>query len=363
MSRNIENELKEMLVERLFLQYAPGEIEDDKNLMETYGIDSVMVRGIQTRHLPDGPKHGGLRPIQNRRMSRNVESVPPIRIERHFIETGNARLYLALFLPESVPKVVQLWTFIHPLFEEKKASHRFFVEVARKLCGECGFAVAMPDLSGCGDSSGHVSGTRLETWVNELEAVRNFSASHLPNGVAITSSYAGIRFGASLAMVAAARSLSPVENLVLVDPVPNGKAYFHELVQQKRVREMMTFGESATEPETILEAFEADSTAMIDLDGIEVDRIFHDTMTGTNLSSIPPLAGKPRLLLIQQSSKKTPSLMTQETLALPLLSGVDGTVVCVQSPPFWKAIDLADSKTVIDAWIDWMKSAKAPSQP
>jgi acyl carrier protein len=43
MSRNIEQELKEMLVERLFLKYKPNEIEDDKNLMETYGIDSVMV--------------------------------------------------------------------------------------------------------------------------------------------------------------------------------------------------------------------------------------------------------------------------------------------------------------------------------
>jgi acyl carrier protein len=43
MSENIEQQLKEMLVERLFLKISPEDIEDDKNLMENYGIDSVSV--------------------------------------------------------------------------------------------------------------------------------------------------------------------------------------------------------------------------------------------------------------------------------------------------------------------------------
>ena len=34
-------QLKEMIVERLFLNVKPAEIEDDANLMDTYGIDSV----------------------------------------------------------------------------------------------------------------------------------------------------------------------------------------------------------------------------------------------------------------------------------------------------------------------------------
>jgi len=43
MSENLEQELKEMLVERLFLKIAPEDIENDKNLMTDYGIDSVSV--------------------------------------------------------------------------------------------------------------------------------------------------------------------------------------------------------------------------------------------------------------------------------------------------------------------------------
>lgn len=43
MGANIEQELKEMLVERLFLKLKPEDIEDEKNLMTNYGIDSVSV--------------------------------------------------------------------------------------------------------------------------------------------------------------------------------------------------------------------------------------------------------------------------------------------------------------------------------
>ncbi len=46
MSDNIEKELKEMVVERLFLQIAPDDIEDNENLMETYGIDSFSIMEI-----------------------------------------------------------------------------------------------------------------------------------------------------------------------------------------------------------------------------------------------------------------------------------------------------------------------------
>ena len=46
MSENIEKELKEMIVERLFLKIAAEDIENDKGLMETYGIDSFSIMEI-----------------------------------------------------------------------------------------------------------------------------------------------------------------------------------------------------------------------------------------------------------------------------------------------------------------------------
>jgi len=41
MSENIEGAIKEMIVERLFLDVAPDDIGDEDALMEKYDIDSV----------------------------------------------------------------------------------------------------------------------------------------------------------------------------------------------------------------------------------------------------------------------------------------------------------------------------------
>ena len=51
MPERIEDRLKRMIVERLFLKLAPEAIEEDKSLIESYGVDSVslleLVVGIE----------------------------------------------------------------------------------------------------------------------------------------------------------------------------------------------------------------------------------------------------------------------------------------------------------------------------
>jgi len=41
--QSIEHQIKEIIVERLFLKITPEEIDDDALLMETLGVDSVSV--------------------------------------------------------------------------------------------------------------------------------------------------------------------------------------------------------------------------------------------------------------------------------------------------------------------------------
>ena len=43
MENTIEDALREMMVERLFLKISPEEIDLEANLMEAYGVDSVQV--------------------------------------------------------------------------------------------------------------------------------------------------------------------------------------------------------------------------------------------------------------------------------------------------------------------------------
>ena len=41
MSERIEDRLKKMVVERLFMKIPPDQIEEDKSLIDAYGVDSV----------------------------------------------------------------------------------------------------------------------------------------------------------------------------------------------------------------------------------------------------------------------------------------------------------------------------------
>lgn len=51
MDDSVEARLKGMIVDRLFMKITPEEIEDDKSLIDTYGVDSVslleLVVGIE----------------------------------------------------------------------------------------------------------------------------------------------------------------------------------------------------------------------------------------------------------------------------------------------------------------------------
>ncbi|MFZ2658566.1 MAG: acyl carrier protein [Victivallales bacterium] len=46
MDENIEQQIKEMIVERLFLKTKPQDMENDKGLIDVYGIDSFNIMEI-----------------------------------------------------------------------------------------------------------------------------------------------------------------------------------------------------------------------------------------------------------------------------------------------------------------------------
>jgi acyl carrier protein len=51
MAERLEDRIRKMLVERLFMKISPGEIEENASLIEQYGVDSVslleLVVGIE----------------------------------------------------------------------------------------------------------------------------------------------------------------------------------------------------------------------------------------------------------------------------------------------------------------------------
>ncbi len=112
----------------------------------------------------------------------------------------------------------------YPFGPEYLRSHRALRELASELAATGHHALRF-DYLGCGDSSGATEEGDVEQWLDDIarsvEELRE--ASGRPR-----VSVLGLRFGATLAALAACRN-PQVDRLVLWDPIVNGPAYLDEL--------------------------------------------------------------------------------------------------------------------------------------
>lgn len=117
----------------------------------------------------------------------------------------------------------------NPFGEEASRAHRIYRVLATQL-ERAGYAALRFDYSGTGDSSGDSESATLDAWVEDVGAAvdRLQAISGATRIVAV-----GLRFGATLAMLASARG-ARLRHLVLWDPVIDGAQYLRELTAQHR---------------------------------------------------------------------------------------------------------------------------------
>jgi uncharacterized protein len=112
----------------------------------------------------------------------------------------------------------------YPLGHEYINSHRAYRQIAT-LLSEAGFPVLRFDYLGSGDSGGTSEQAGVRVWLrNVSQAVAELKTKS--GGIRLC--FIGLRLGATLALLAAART-GPVESLVLWDPIVEGTDYLQEL--------------------------------------------------------------------------------------------------------------------------------------
>jgi pimeloyl-ACP methyl ester carboxylesterase len=116
----------------------------------------------------------------------------------------------------------------NPFGEEASRSHRTFRVLATQL-ERAGFSTLRFDYTGTGDSLGSAGDGSIATWISDIELaaqkLRDLSGAQR---IAVV----GLRFGASLAMLCAARGGLRPRHLVMWDPIVDGGGYLRELVVQ-----------------------------------------------------------------------------------------------------------------------------------
>lgn len=117
----------------------------------------------------------------------------------------------------------------NPFGEEASRSHRIYRVLATQL-ERAGFSTLRFDYSGTGDSQGEA--LTVESAVRDI----GIAAAHLRAKSGATKiSLLGLRFGATLAMLAGARGEPRPHHLLMWDPVVDGASYLRELGEQHQM--------------------------------------------------------------------------------------------------------------------------------
>ena len=136
----------------------------------------------------------------------------------------------AMYYPAPDRGTAEHLVYVPPFASEMGHSRDVIAGLAREIASR-GVAVLVPDLLGCGDSSGDFSEARWELWRDDLEAVCVWLED---TGVEQLSLW-GLRLGATLAMDFAQYSQRQFKRILLWEPVTDGSRMLSQFLRMNLV--------------------------------------------------------------------------------------------------------------------------------
>ena len=169
------------------------------------------------------------------------------------------------------------WVFCNPFLEEKVFSHPVYINFARRL-SEAGWPVLRFDYEGDGDSEGDYRKIGLREWVDDVEDAISFvRGRHFAKSVNLF----GLRLGASIACLAAKKNACT--NLLLWEPVVDGRDYFQECLRLNLTTQLATYRKVVEDRKQLMAKLN-DGKA-INISGYEVGRPMADSISNMNLAT------------------------------------------------------------------------------
>ena len=270
------------------------------------------------------------------------------------LESSATPLCAMLYEPAGPPAGAVL--LCDPIFEERKSAGRALVETARYLCAR-GFTVLRCDYRGCGDSAGEFGDFTVDDW---LADVASAAACLRDRTGGAPCALLGLRFGATLALLAAARGLG-AEAVVLWEPVLRGKEYVEQELRKKLMKEMVTTGGSTSRRGELLATLQADG-GVVDFDGYALTTGLYRSLSTADLLQAGP--GAPRAAFIvsinAQGANAPHALRLQSALAA---AGTAVELSAVREQPFWNLIGYVDCTALIQLTADWLHRRLAAGAP
>jgi len=258
------------------------------------------------------------------------------------IACGDTALHGMLYRPtEPLGRTLVL---CDPFAEEKKCAHRPLVDLSRALCA-AGYEVLRFDYYGCGNSPGRFGDAGPARWLDDIRAALGYARQELG---AAWLGLAGLRVGAALADAIAAADTAPLECLILLEPVIDGKRTIAQNLRRSMVKAMLTDGEQFR-AEDVSRRHASD---VVDFDGYEVSAACREALEALYMPAAPQNVACPCYVL---------NIGTKDEPAEPYVRLAEayprGTAEGVRLEPFWTRIGLMDAGPVIDKTLHWLQES------
>lgn len=172
-------------------------------------------------------------------------SSPPV--QAFFLDTSNGQRFCLFHPVGEGMKCCGAVLYVAPFGEEMNKSRRMLALLARNLTPQ-GIAVLSLDLYGCGDSDGEFKDASWKQWKNDLDTAYSWLREHCKAPISLL----GLRLGSLLALDFMRDGRHEVKQLILWQPVLNGKQFLTQFFRLKIANDILSDGnEQRSNTETI----------------------------------------------------------------------------------------------------------------
>lgn len=270
--------------------------------------------------------------------------LPALEAFFHPAPGGGQRLYVH-HTPPADQSIRGTVLYVHPWAEEMNKSRRMAALASRALARD-GWAVLQVDLLGCGDSSGDFGDATWDDWVDDVITAAGWLQRKHPG---LPMWLWGLRAGALLATAAAPRLAGSV-NLLLWQPVQQGKAVIQQFLRLKAAAQLADGSGGA-----ILTALRTDLAAgrPVEIAGYTLKPGLAQGLEEARLAPPQPLHDAPRVVWLETSTQPDAGVSPAARTASPQWEAAGWRVdlQVVAGPAFWQTTEIEDAPDLIEATV------------
>jgi exosortase A-associated hydrolase 2 len=248
--------------------------------------------------------------------------------EHPFYFGEDAAIFGVLHRPETALARGPGWVLCSAFGVERNNSHRLMVEWARELC-RLGYPVLRFDYRGTGDSAGTFDQFTVDDHLQDiLAAMREMKCLTGRD----CGGLLGLRLGASLAALAAARA-GGVELLALWEPIIDGRAYRDQLLRITLANELVAGGTSHHSREELRGELAAGGS--VHVDGFPLTAAMYESLAAVEPARLGRGAVRHALVVQVDAVPGHAPRRTMEDLCTAICAGGRGHLESAAAPIAW----------------------------